>query len=156
MKLFKKIVWFLVSILMIVSTAEAWTTSRVRADKADSGEWRLHSMPPKTLHDTSFDEMNLQGILASITIIKDKGLWENPTYAGKAIGKENLLQEARVRLNSLKKSFDSILTDRELVVMTYWVDYGEIVVYFHTDRWNDKDFHARIAKELNSNMKSAG
>lgn len=39
--------------------------------------------------------------------------------------------------------------------MTYLVDYGEIVVYFHTDRWKDEHFHKRVAAELNKSMKKA-
>jgi len=152
----KKFLYLIIIGFITAATAQAWTTSKVKAVQDPAGEWRLHSMPEHILNSRSFIEMSANGMLSYITVVRDKGLWENPLIAGNMAGKEHFVEKAYVRIENLKHFLDLSVSENELIVMTYLVDYGEIVVYFHIDRWKDEHFHKRVAAELNKSMKKTG
>ena len=59
------------------------------------------------------------------------------------------LKEAKKTTRLVMAALDKVLPESEFVVFNLFLDFGEIIAYFHPERWQDEGFHKSVADALN-------
>lgn len=125
-------------VLLLTSNVFAWTTHPIRAGQDGGGSWRLTTMPE-----------HIMDKVPSITMIrKANGQWGRMWPLGD-ISDLPIFEEPLKNVDRITKALDKIMAPEEVVVLTYCMFINVVVIYFHPDRWKDKEFHENIAKEFN-------
>ena len=128
-------------------TAGAWSNHEFRAEPSPDGSWRVLSMPKEIMES---DEFHADSRTASVIYgCRDNGVWDQPIVILAKMYNSETINEFTERYIYFLKTLDKILPDEKIISICFWVDYDEFLLYFHPDKWQDKDFHVEAAKLIN-------
>jgi len=128
-------------VVLLASNVFAWTTHPIRAGKDGGGSWRLTTIPE--------DVYGTMGKLPYITMLrKANGPWKRLSPLGD-LSDLLIFEEPLKNTYAITKALDKIISPEEIIVVTYYTIINEAVIYYHRNRWKNKEFHENIAKEFN-------
>jgi len=58
-------------------------------------------------------------------------------------------EETNKNVKGVTDTLDKIVPAKEVISLCYYSFVNEAVIYYHPNRWEDKEFHENIAREFN-------